>query len=327
MRLPGPGGAWKRDIVDRPANQLLLCFAAFCVGTLVLTMISARGGRCLHPNDLPTVVLATAATPALRPPGRAVLNTPETSGLIYDIGLNDGTDTAVYLKENYSVVAVDANPMMVAQAAGTFVDSLMSGRLRLLNVGLVDDARLVQRTGVLGPQMDFYVHQLHDDWSSFLKEWGCRPIGNETSVEKLCQVIQVPTTSCGVLVKRIGRAHFMKIDIEGYDMQCIQSVALLGRAYLPYYVSVEGPDAGKIDTFVRLGYTRFKIQSMKGVLNTFYKTNNVSAMGTGGGSGPWGEDAIDIEIGHAWRNRNEAIAALVQETGADGDWYDLHVAF
>jgi FkbM family methyltransferase len=251
---------------------------------------------------------------------------PGTNGLVYDIGLNDGTDTAVYLQQNFSVVAVDANPFMVAKASGAFLGDVLKGRLRLLNVGLVDDARLEHGTG-MGPQMDFYVHKTHDDWSSFRKEWGCRPTLNLTSMEDLCQVIPVPTTSCGTLVQSLGRAHFMKIDIEGYDMECIQSVALLGRAYLPDYVSVEGPDARKIEAFVLLGYSRFKIQSMQRVLGSFYRENNVTAMGVGGGSGPWGEQAVDIELGRAWRSQSSALAALGRLSGAGGDWYDLHVAF
>lgn len=156
---------------------------------------------------------------------------------------------------------------------------------------------------------------------------GCRPTPNVTSVEDLCQLIPVPTTSCGALVKAMGRGYFMKIDIGGYEMECIQSVALLGHAYPPDFVSVEGPPVQNIEALALLGYKRFKLQSMIHVLRSFYKAINISAMEIRGASGPWGDDSVDIEIGRAWGNKHEAIGALGKLTGAGGDWYELHAAF
>jgi FkbM family methyltransferase len=286
-----------------------LCFA--CLGVLGLISLF-RIGRF-------STQVSLSSQPASQ-----LLHDP--NHLIYDIGLNDGTDTGFYLKTNYSVVAVDANPMMVAKASGRFLNSIMTGKLRLLNVGLVDDKRLPEGESG-GPYLDFYVHKLQDDWSSFRRDWGCRdPKHPNITTEDMCQVIPVPTTSCGALVKTLGRGHFMKIDIEGYDMACIQSVALLGNAYLPTYVSVEGPSVEKVDFFSNHGYRRFKIQSMKQVLPDFYALNGISAMGKGGASGPWGEAAIDIESGRRWRSAHDVVAEMKKMTGKDGDWYDLHAA-
>src|SRR5690348_14857053 len=44
----------------------------------------------------------------------------KTDGLIYDVGLCDGDDTAFYLAKGFRVVAVEANPALVAAAKQRF---------------------------------------------------------------------------------------------------------------------------------------------------------------------------------------------------------------
>ena len=39
------------------------------------------------------------------------------SKLVYDIGMNDGTDSAYYLRRGYSVVAVEANPILAEESS------------------------------------------------------------------------------------------------------------------------------------------------------------------------------------------------------------------
>src|SRR6185503_8538306 len=56
--------------------------------------------------------------------------------LVYDVGLYDGTDTAYYLSRGYRVVAVEANPQMVARAQERFAESIDAGRLTIVPVGI-----------------------------------------------------------------------------------------------------------------------------------------------------------------------------------------------
>ena len=60
--------------------------------------------------------------------------------LIIDVGVNDGRDTAFYLHRGFRVVAIDANPEMIAQCAKTFSDAIRAKRLTLLNVGIAPSA-------------------------------------------------------------------------------------------------------------------------------------------------------------------------------------------
>lgn len=268
-------------------------------------------------------------------------------GLIYDIGMNDGTDSALYLSQGYRVVAVEANPLLVGQAAGRFIDSVFNGMLTLLNVGVVDDAAIVGGggggggTNRFGPALPFYVHKTVHVWSSMMERWGCRSHNASAPASpENCDKIMIPTTSCAELVRAFGRAVYMKIDIEGHDNLCFLSVANTVPHLLPQYVSIENVSRDKVEMFAKYGYTKFKFVAMSGV---FKKPTIVSGghnRGSSGatgvaaapassqhGSGLWGEAAMDFETGYEWRTAAEAVERIQQGVPQPpGEWYDMIAA-
>ena len=80
--------------------------------------------------------------------------------LIYDVGLHNGTDTAYYLHKGFRVVAIDANPVLVAAAQDRFRAEIANGRLMVLNIGIAE------KQGVLS----FWVNEANDLQSSFSEE-------------------------------------------------------------------------------------------------------------------------------------------------------------
>ena len=58
--------------------------------------------------------------------------------LIYDVGMNNGDDTAYYLSLGFRTVAIEANPELVEQAKARFAREIASGRLIILNIGIAD---------------------------------------------------------------------------------------------------------------------------------------------------------------------------------------------
>ena len=58
--------------------------------------------------------------------------------LIYDIGMNNGDDTAYYLQRGFRVIAVEANPALVSQAIQRFEREVAEDRLVVLNVGIAE---------------------------------------------------------------------------------------------------------------------------------------------------------------------------------------------
>jgi hypothetical protein len=58
--------------------------------------------------------------------------------VIYDVGMNNGDDTAYYLSLGFRTVAIEANPELVKQAKARFAREVASGRLIILNIGIAD---------------------------------------------------------------------------------------------------------------------------------------------------------------------------------------------
>ncbi len=58
------------------------------------------------------------------------------SDLIYDVGVNDGSDTAYYLSRGYRVVGIECSPVMIENLRERFEQEIADGRLVLLNVGV-----------------------------------------------------------------------------------------------------------------------------------------------------------------------------------------------
>lgn len=61
------------------------------------------------------------------------------SSLIFDVGMHRGEDTEYYLARGFRVVAVDADPAMIAQAADRFSEAVRDGRLVLVHAAVGDD--------------------------------------------------------------------------------------------------------------------------------------------------------------------------------------------
>ncbi len=58
--------------------------------------------------------------------------------LIYDVGMNNGDDTAYYLAKGFRVVAIEADPFLVQDVSPRFQQEITAGRLTILNVGVSD---------------------------------------------------------------------------------------------------------------------------------------------------------------------------------------------
>jgi hypothetical protein len=53
------------------------------------------------------------------------------ASLIFDLGVNDGSDTDFYLKKGFRVVGVEANPLVCEGAAKRFSQAIEAKRLTL----------------------------------------------------------------------------------------------------------------------------------------------------------------------------------------------------
>ncbi|GAC1347476.1 MAG: hypothetical protein NVSMB18_32550 [Acetobacteraceae bacterium] len=260
------------------------------------------------------------------------------SGLIFDIGANNGDDTAYYLHRGYRVVAVEANPAMVAHLRTRFADALAANTLTLLPLGIAAEAG----------EFEFWVCDDNPDWSSFDQATASR---NGARHHRL----RVPTRRFGSITDEFGIPYYCKIDIEGNDRLCLQDMRPGAR---PAYVSVEmSHSEGDTDLELLrgLGYGKFKIVSQVTRTQPFLPLTGVNfrlpprprevmirldrklrgATTEGdwyfpfGCSGPFGQHTPGpwrdyASVRATWQRLHDLD---VRHAGAGlGDWYDIHAA-
>jgi len=158
--------------------------------------------------------------------------------LIYDVGMHNGSDTAYYLHKGFRVLAIEANPVLAKQGRERFRDAIDAGRLTILNVGIAAEDGVAT----------FWVNDANSEWSSFVKEVGCRD-GSP------CHSIEVPSMTFRRILEEHGVPYYLKIDIECADIHCLQG---LRADDLPQYVSVEAHGLEYLCILRALGFDRFK---------------------------------------------------------------------
>lgn len=209
--------------------------------------------------------------------------------LIIDVGMHRGEDSEFYLAKGFAVVAVEANPILVAEVRERLGEAITQGRLRIFEAAIARTAG-VQRLAVA------------DDasiWSSLSEEFIRRNESQGTSY----RFVEVPGVTFHSILEEVGIPHILKIDIEGNDMLCVE--ALHGYDERPDYISIESNVSVNRARFERvfdelaqlwtLGYRAFKYvdQSRNTERRCPYPAlegNYVDARFNSESSGPFGEE-------------------------------------
>lgn len=164
--------------------------------------------------------------------------------LIYDVGMNDGVDTAYYLSLGYHVVAIEANTVLVEQARRRFEAEIHQGRLRILNLAIAGEPGVIP----------FWICESNHGWSS-LDESRLRRSGvpyHRADVE---------SRSLGNVIAENGVPYYVKIDVEGCEQLCLDG---LSPELAPTYLSLElfsivdDSDGGHHAILKRLGELGYK---------------------------------------------------------------------
>lgn len=159
---------------------------------------------------------------------------------IFDVGFHNGNDSYYYLKCGYSVVAVEANPVLVEEGLRRFSLEIATGDMILMNAGIWRES---------GSQRPFYVNDTDSGWSSFVPELGQR--GGKY------HIANVPVVTVGDLFSRYGNPWYLKVDIEGADEAVLSG---LTNANAPRYFSCElRPGSSALETLYQCGYRGFKL--------------------------------------------------------------------
>lgn len=255
--------------------------------------------------------------------------------LIFDIGVNDGTDSAYYLRHAERVVGIEASPPAVQRLKTLFENEIAAGRYILLNVGIAAP----------GNSLEFWVCEDHPEWSSFDRSIASRNGSKHHAVF-------VQTRDFSSLIHEYGVPDYVKIDIEGNDRLCLQA---LTSDTAPPYISIEMQHSSAdvdLSLLKQLGYHRFKIINQRTMtpavpwMNALLhqvpsrisgRVRKVDQLIRGisrdgewvfpiGSSGPFGERTPG-----RWIDNDQALAIwrglrdLHQRSSQDlADWFDIH---
>jgi FkbM family methyltransferase len=144
---------------------------------------------------------------------------PNMKKLVYDVGFNIGQDTAFYLSVGHRVLAVEADPTLAEAGRVRFQRDIEAGNLEILNVGIAPEEG----------EAEFWICEEKPEFNSFFQGIAARNgFANHT--------IRIPTTRFASVLQRFGTPYFLKIDIEGHEMLCLDD---LMSSTLPQYISIE----------------------------------------------------------------------------------------
>lgn len=173
--------------------------------------------------------------------------------LVLDVGAHIGEDSDFYLSLGYRVVGIEPNPILAEWLRRRFSQEIRDGRYTVVQ-------RAVGDTEV---DVTFYLNKKYSSWGTTTPQWADRnrKMGAES------EAITVRSVRFAEILKTHGCPHYLKIDIEGADMLCVN--ALFEAKCRPKYISIESTKTSwrallnEFDTLERLGYTRFKVVDQK----------------------------------------------------------------
>jgi len=176
--------------------------------------------------------------------------------LIMDIGVHQGEDTEFYLKKGFRVVGVEAHPELIASAKERLDCYVDGGRLVLVNAAISAHA---------GP-VTFFASESRSVWGTTSQEWAERNqrLGSRSTK------MTVAGVRAETLLEEYGIPYYMKVDIEGADMLCLE--ALQRFRDRPAFVSFESTKTSwsrllsEFALLRELGYTRFKVVQQEDVV-------------------------------------------------------------
>ena len=172
-------------------------------------------------------------------PGDSAQPKGPVPSLIYDIGMNNGDDSAYYLGNGFDVIAIEANPVLAESARSRFAKEISDGRLTLLEVGIAEGAG----------EATFWICEDNSDWSSFDRSLASRKGARH-------RAISVRLRPFHEILQEYGVPYYCKIDIEGNDHLCVSAMT---PESCPAFISAEVSQHALLDQFSSLGYDRFKL--------------------------------------------------------------------
>lgn len=176
------------------------------------------------------------------------------TNLIFDIGAHQGEDTIYYLLKGFRVVAVEANPELAALLHQKLAPAVQSGQLTIVDKILANSSF---------EKRPFYRNSAMSLWGTTHEAMVKR---NETIWDGgVSEKIELDTISLVDLMNLFGAPYYLKVDIEGDDLMCVQQLSEVPPQERPHYISIESEKVNwqalldEFKTFENLGYDAFQV--------------------------------------------------------------------
>lgn len=245
--------------------------------------------------------MATAQDSRPLVPSRRELHTVSVNmQTIFDVGMHVGKDTQFYLEKGFRVVAIEARPDLIEESRRKFRPYVDAGLLEIVPCAIAK----------CEGSATFYVFPEKDDWGTLDEGYAQRNIERGKKYYK----IEVPALPFSSILERYGVPYYLKIDIEGADILCVE--ALHEFSNRPKYLSMEthltnfDQASEAVAQLIALGYRQFKVvnQAVNYLCRCPYPAlegEYVDARFDSEMSGPFGEEAPGV-----WRDAKETLASL-----------------
>src|SRR6516162_770011 len=140
--------------------------------------------------------------------------------------------------DSRSRLSIEANTCLAKCAAERFRTQISSGQLRILNIGIAAEEG----------ELPFWICETYSEWSSFDQKIASRDGCPHHEV-------MVPCRRFASVLEEFGVPYYLKVDIEGNDILCLQD---LNPRRLPKFVSMESASSDVITLMAERGFKRFK---------------------------------------------------------------------
>lgn len=267
--------------------------------------------------------------------------------LVYDVGMHRGEDTEFYLRRGFDVIGIEANPQLVEMLREKFRSEIRTGRVTIIGKAIATDSGQAR-----------FITSSVSAWGTTSQAFADRNARSGAD----CYEIEVECISFADIVREFGLPYYLKIDIEGADLLCLD--ALIEFPQRPRFVSIESsataPGCGFLEALRELqmpralGYRKFKyvdqalIPGWHGHL--IGEGKPLCYVFPEDSSGPFGNDlvrpwrsyttatviglvlkCVDDLCGHSGRLYGKSGTQWLRDlrnrlTGRPDHWYDLHAA-
>lgn len=230
--------------------------------------------------------------------------TPKNKDLIYDVGMHKGEDTEFYLRKGFRVIAFEAHPELVRFCKNRLKEFVDHGQLTIVEGAIMDlDSKEANQK-----RAQFYKNDDISVWGTVCVNWAERNTRLGTSYS----TVEVDVIDFAGVIQEHGVPHFMKIDIEGCDMVCINVLRKFSER--PDYISIESDKNSfanikrEIDVLFDLGYDSFQAVEQSAISRSqsppYPPTEGeyVTQRFEKGSSGLFGS-----ELGDKWKSKHEIL--------------------